>query len=151
MPATVSFEVTPYPLQLEVWLSGKDLTIKATTKDGVPVSGINISILTPSGSSETKETNKEGIAKLDIKELNQTGTFTVSSLDRNYEKRSVKKEIKSLGGDFLPLLLVGVVMLILLVFVVFIVFYISHKKSRSSTWSAKPKKQRGGGIGLGEI
>ena len=150
LPATASFEVNPYPLQLEVWLSGKDLTIKAT-KDGVPVDSINLSVLTPGGNNIAVETNKEGIAKLDIKELNQTGTFTVSSLDRNYEKKSVKKEIKSLGGDFLPLLLVGVVMLILLVFVVFIVFYISHKKTRSSTWSAKPKKPRGGGIGLGEI
>jgi uncharacterized GH25 family protein len=150
LPATTSFEVEPYPLQLEVWLSGKDLTIKAT-KDGVPVESINLSVLTPGGDNIAVETNKEGIAKLDIKELNQTGTFTVSSLNRNYEKKSVKKEIKSLGGDFLPLLLVGVVMLILLVFVVFIVFYISHKKSRSSTWSAKPKKQRGGGIGLGDI
>jgi uncharacterized GH25 family protein len=150
LPATVSFEVNPYPLQLEVWMSGKDLTIKAT-KEGVPVESINLSVLTPAGNSIAVETNKDGIAKLDIKGLNETGTFTVSSLDRNYEKKSVTKSITSLGGDFLPLLLVGVVMLILLVFVVFIVFYISHKKSRSSTWSSKPKKQRGGGVGLGEI
>ncbi len=150
LTATTSFEVEPYPLQLEVWLSGKDLTVKAT-KDGAPVGGINISIMFPSGGNQTVETNKDGLAKLDIKALNQTGTFTVSSTDRNYEKKSVKKDIKSFGNDFLPLLLVGVGMLLLLVFVVFFVFYISHKKSRSSAWSAKPRKPKSGGVGLGDI
>jgi hypothetical protein len=149
LPAEGVFEVNPYTLDLDAWLSGKDLTVKAA-KGGSPVEGLNVSVLTPSGREVFLKTNAECLAKLDIKELNETGIFTVASVDANYEKKSVTREIKGLGGDILPLLLIGVAMLVMLVFIVFIVFYISHRRSRNSAWSTRPKKPRGG-VGLGGI
>lgn len=148
LPASVTIVVRPYPLNLDVWLNGKDLMIKAT-KGNTPIANISISVTTPSGKEIILKTNKDGISKIDLKQLNETGVFTVSSADRNYDKKTVTKEIKSLGTNILPIIFIGIVMLMMLVFIVFIVFFISHRKSKSGVWG--PKRKRGGGIGLGSI
>ncbi len=142
-PSSSSFTVNPYPLDLDVWLSGKDLMVKATSDGGI-VQNISISVLTPNGDEIPITTDESGIAKLDLKELNQTGTFVVSSVDRNFEEKTITKEIKGLGGGLMPLLLIAIVIIILLILVSFI-FYISHKKGKSI--GARPRKRKGTGLG----
>jgi hypothetical protein len=126
--ASSSFSVNPYPLNLDVWLSGTDLMVKATS-NGNAIQGSNILVSTPGGDEITITTDDSGIAKLELKDLNQTGTFVVSSLDINFEKKTVTKEIESLGGGLMSIvLIVGVI--VVLIILVSIIFYISHKKGR---------------------
>jgi len=137
-----SFEVNPYSLDLDVWLSGKDLTVKATS-EGEIVQNISISVLMPNGDEILLTTDNLGIAKLDIEELNQTGTFVMSSVERNYEKKTITKDIKSLGGGLMPILLVLVAVIFLLI-LIGVVLYISHKKGKSTK---RTERKKGTGLG----
>ncbi len=129
-PESSSFEVNPYPLDLDVWLSGKDLIVKATS-GGEAVQNMSISVLTPDGDEILLITDNSGIARLDIKELNQTGTFVVSSVERNYEKKTITKDIKSLGGGLIPILLVLMAIIALLI-LIGVVLYIGHRKRKGT-------------------
>ncbi|OYT40359.1 MAG: hypothetical protein B6U86_04190 [Candidatus Altiarchaeales archaeon ex4484_43] len=129
-PESSSFEVNPYPLDLDVWLSGKDLIVKATS-GGEAVQNMSISVLTPDGDEILLITDNSGIARLDIKELNQTGTFVVSSVGRNYEKKTITKDIKSLGGGLIPILLVLMAIIALLI-LIGVVLYIGHRKRKGT-------------------
>lgn len=144
--STAGFVVNPYPLELNVWLSGSDLMVKAT-KNNDPIGNVSISVLTPDGKEVLLRTDDRGIARFDTKEVNQTGTFTISSVDLNYEKKTITKEMNGAGSGLLPLILL-VVVIVFSALLIFFIFYVSHKKSKSSALpEKKTKKPRGKGLG----
>ena len=145
LSSTAGFTVNPYPLELNVWLSGSDLTIKATRNDE-PAENVSISVLTPDGGSNLLRTDDEGMARFDIKGVNKTGTFTITSVDINYEKKTVTKDING-GGGLLPILLLAAV-IVFSFLLISVIFYVSHKKSKSSAFpDKKAKKSTSRGLG----
>ncbi len=146
------FYVNPSPLDLDVWVSGKDLSVKATSR-GEPVEGLNLSILTPGGVEVLISTDSSGLAVFGMEDLNQTGLFTVNSVDLNYEKKTVKKEVKGLGVGMFSLLLLGVGALAVVAGIAFFVVYKDHKKKKSehTLIGSKKKKKKSRGIGLGGL
>ncbi|MBN2013598.1 MAG: carboxypeptidase regulatory-like domain-containing protein [Candidatus Altiarchaeota archaeon] len=145
-PSTADFTVNPYQLDLNVWVSGSNLMIKAT-RNNEPVGNISVSVLTPDDDEIFLKTDEEGVARLNIRELNQTGTFTISSVDINYEKKTVTREITGAGENLLPLLLLIILVVVLLIILISLTLYISHKSKRSALPSEKTKKTKGGGLG----
>lgn len=144
--ASSGFDVNPYPLDLDVRFSGNDLAIKATSR-GAAARNVSISILTPDGEEFPLTTDASGMAKLNLEGLNRTGTFTVSSVDVNYERKTVRTDVKQ-GSSLMPILLFSAAS-ILIFLLLGLTFYISHRKSQGTTLTERYKRtdrKRGSGL-----
>jgi hypothetical protein len=141
LTATGGFTVAPYPIELSVTLNSRELSVKATS-NGRVAADASLLVITPDGEEHSLKTDSTGVAKLDISGLNQTGTFTVKSNDRNYESKTVEKDAGGIGSNIWPMLILGIAMIMVLGLVVLAVFLIGHKRSKVGRISSSGKGRR---------
>lgn len=106
-------KVNPRPIVLDSRIIGNTLIVQAQSK-GKAVSNIAISVKT---NAETMKifTDNEGNAKLDLSNLNVTGSLIVTIEEQNYEKRTILQKFEKSGGIDYPALIGLVVVIVLLI------------------------------------
>ena len=138
-----TFEVKPFKVSLKAYVSGSDLIVEVEL-DGEPLENISIMVTTPNGTIHRIVTNSDGIAKLNLDEINERGNYTITLDERNYVSEVKTLDIESWGGmDLLTILLILLLLIVIAMVAVAIYMYYKTKEIKPET----KKKTKGLGKG----